>query len=155
DPDPDADDWLARYEAWGKQRCFDLEPDFPIALAAYRQALTEAKACPDQPANGDLLGFKAKYRFPALHRAWDWLAGMMLRRVRNQSPVTMKEFDDLAAWFERNSDRMPFNACVDLGNGQRVDRTNLYCGIQKGVTDVHVGELVESLRRLREVMRDA
>jgi hypothetical protein len=43
---------------------------------------------------------------------------------------------------------------VEPDNGQRVDRTNLYYDIQKGVTDVHVGELVESLRRLREIMRD-
>jgi hypothetical protein len=50
---------------------------------------------------------------------------------------------------------MPFNSSVDLGDGRKVDRTNLRYLIQKGVTDVHAGELVASLRRLRDVMGEA
>jgi hypothetical protein len=92
---------------------------------------------------------------PAAFRAWKWLTGMLRRRQRGEAPVSMREFDELATWFERNAERMPLNGCVDLGNGRRVDQANLRYSIQKGVTDVHVGELVASLRRLREVMGDA
>jgi hypothetical protein len=145
--DWDADEWLAGYEAWGKEGYFDAEPDFPVAMAAYRQALAEAKACPDRPLNGDLLVF------PAAFRAWKWLTGMLRRRLRGEAPVTIREFDELALWFERNAERMPFNQSVDLGDGRKVDRTNLRYSIQHhGVMDVHSGELVKSLRRLREVM---
>jgi hypothetical protein len=64
----------------------------------------------------------------------------------------MREFDELAAWFERNAERMPFNQCVDLGDGRQVGRTSPRYSIQHyGLMDVHVGELVSSLRRLREM----
>jgi hypothetical protein len=62
----------------------------------------------------------------------------------------------LALWFERNAERMPFNQSVDLGDGRKVNQTNLCYSIQHhGVMDVHVGELVASLRRLRDIMEDA
>ncbi|HEV3448759.1 MAG TPA: hypothetical protein VG099_29245 [Gemmataceae bacterium] len=102
-----------------------------------------------------MIDFETKFRFPALDQAWDWLVGMLLRQQRGEAAVSMKEFNELAAWFEQNGQRMPFNSSVDLGDGRKVDRTNLRYLIQKGVTDVHAGELVASLRRLRDVMGEA
>jgi hypothetical protein len=102
-PEPDADAWLAWFEAWGRDGYFDNEPDFPLALGTYRQALADAKGSVDQGLNRDLLGL------PAVFRAWKWLAGMLRRRQRGEAPVTMREFDELAVWFERNAERMPFN----------------------------------------------
>src|SRR5262249_30893092 len=36
--------WLDRFESWGREGFFDSEPDYPEALACYRDALQKAKA---------------------------------------------------------------------------------------------------------------
>jgi hypothetical protein len=43
------EDRLAIYEAWGRKGCFAREPDFPVALAFYRDALRQAEAQADPP----------------------------------------------------------------------------------------------------------
>ena len=45
------DDWLECFEAWGREGVFAAEPDFPGALAFYRDALGRVKAQDDPPFN--------------------------------------------------------------------------------------------------------
>jgi hypothetical protein len=45
----DEDEWLAAFEAMGRDGCFDPEPEFPEALALFRDALAAAHASADPP----------------------------------------------------------------------------------------------------------
>jgi hypothetical protein len=38
------EDWLEQHEAWGRAGVFAAEPDYSVALAAYREALEKAYA---------------------------------------------------------------------------------------------------------------
>jgi hypothetical protein len=125
-------EWLAVFEGLGREGFFDGEPDFPVALEAYRTAV--AASGPDA---WDL-------------EEWDWLSEMWKRASTGRPPVTEAEFDELAGWFGRNESRV--DDVIDLGGGRRVSRVNLRYQIGKGSRAFDVTELVEDLRRLREVL---
>jgi hypothetical protein len=103
-PETDAD-WLAVFEAHGRGGEFDGEPDFPVALEAYRRAV-------ESSGPGE--------RFL---KEWEWLAEMADRVAEGKTPVTGTEFNDLAGWFRRNEAKL--DGLIDVGGGRRVDRTNL------------------------------
>ena len=72
------EDWLERYEAWGRAGAFAAEPDFPVALAFFRDASARAKALADPPfdppadfmpnladlLDARLLNWRTRWRFP-------------------------------------------------------------------------------------------
>jgi hypothetical protein len=131
DPQTGAE-WLAAFEELGRQGYFDGEPDFPVALEAFRKAVAESG-----PDAWDL-------------REWDWLAEMYMRNTKGKPPVTGSGFNELAGWFRQNESRI--GEVIDLGDGRRVSRVNLRYQIEKGPRARGVTELVEDLRRLREVL---
>src|SRR5262245_40275774 len=98
-------EWLAVFERLGREGWFDGEPDFPVALEAFRRVV--AASGPDA---WDL-------------REWDWLAEMYIRVSKGKPPVTEDEFDELVGWFRQNESRV--DDVIDLGGGRRVSRVNL------------------------------
>jgi hypothetical protein len=161
------EDWLACYEDWGRQGHFQGEPDFPSALAAYRQALEQARAGTDPPFDPPddfmpglddlpqlrLLNWRDKYRFPAVHAAWEWLAEMLHRITEGTPPVTEAEFHELAEWFRANDARLYTLSApshlLDLGGGRTTDATNVRYQLSKGPRVLRAGEVAEDVRRLR------
>jgi hypothetical protein len=129
-----AADWLTAFERLGRQGFFDEEPDFSVALAAYREAVAAAG-----PGGKGL-------------REWEWLAEMYQRVRQGRPPVTEAEFRGLEGWFRQNEHRLPFNRCVDLGGGRRVSVTNLRCDLQRGPRASGATQVVEDLRALRTVL---
>jgi hypothetical protein len=81
-----------------------------------------------------------------------WLFEMALRVSQDKPPVTEAEFRDLEEWFHSNEERIALNGVIDIGNGRRVDRTNLRYSLARGPRAHGVTELVEDLRALRSVL---
>lgn len=161
------EDWLECFEVWGREGVFAVEPDFPRALAFYRDALGRAKAQADPPFDppadfmphladlpeARLFNWWTRERFPDVQAGWWWLAEMHERLCGGVPPVTEAEFHYLADWFHGNDERlyrlsMP-SQVLDLGNGRRTTTANIRYGLAKGPRAVRAGELAEDLRRLR------
>jgi hypothetical protein len=130
-------DWILVFEHMDAQGIFDGEPDFPVALEAYRRAVQAAGE--DGPGGEYLSG-------------WQWIAEMYGRVRACKPPVTEAEFGELAEWFDANEGRLPRDEWLDIGGGRRVDRVNLRHQFSKGPRSSGVTELVEDLRRLRGVL---
>jgi hypothetical protein len=161
------EDWLAGFEAWGRQGHFEREPDFQVALVAYRDALQRAKAqaAPpfDPPADfmPSLLdraqlrtsNWRRQHQFPEVSSAWNWLAEMLVRVSNGKPAVTEAEFFDLAGWFRVTESRLRQewgrDGVIDLGNGKRTSLTNVAYGLSKGPRAIGITELVEELRQLK------
>src|SRR5262249_34523104 len=75
------------------------------------------------------------------------------RREMNKGQAPARGWEVIASGDDGPGPRSRHGLVYD--RSAKAARTNLYCDIRKGATDVHVGELVESLRRLREIMRNA
>jgi hypothetical protein len=165
--DPSEEDWLELFEAWGQQGHFQKEPDFPTALAFYREALQRAMMQTDPPFDApadfmptltDLpalrrLNWRNQVRFPDVHAGWDWLMEMLRREQEGIPPVSAAEFEELAHWFEANESRLyqissPAYS-LDVGEGRAISLANLRYGLRQGVRASGAGELAEDLRRLR------
>ena len=159
------EDWLARIEHEGEQGFFAGEPDFPVALATYRQAIERAAAqsdppfeppadfMPNQDRHPRLLNWRNSFRFPEVHEGWNWLAEMVERVAHNKPAVTEAEFRELEAWFHAHQDalnREEGGELLDLGNGRRITTTNIRYGLSKGPRALGVTEVVEDLRLLKE-----
>jgi hypothetical protein len=125
-------EWLAAFKELGRRGYFDGEPDFPVALGVFRTAV--AASGPDA---WDL-------------KEWDWLAEMYMRVSKGKPPVTQGEFDELVRWFRKTESMI--DGVIDMGDGRRVSRASLTYQIQKGPRAGGVTELVEDLRRIREVL---
>jgi hypothetical protein len=119
------------FEDQGRRGFFDGEPDFAVALDAYRQAVAEKPDATRVPGE------------------WWWLCEMVERVSHGRPGVTEGEFIELAAWFATNEGRM--EELVDVGAGRRVGRTNLRCGVKKGPRALGATRVVEDLRGLRAV----
>jgi hypothetical protein len=155
-----AEDWLADFEEGGRRGYFAGEPDFPVALAEYRDAIAAAKARPDGSPPADfrpdatpaerLRSWQGTHWPKAVFAAWRWLAEINERVRQGRPPVTRAEFRELAAWFERNESRLfpNRNDRIDV-DGRSVDRYDLRLGIEKGPKVMGVTDLVEALRSLR------
>jgi hypothetical protein len=119
--------WLEMYERFGAQGAFDHEPDFPKALAFYREALHEAKTQADPPFDPPpdfmpnlmdsphlrVLNWRHRGRFPNLHEAWDWLGEMLGRSVDGIPPVSEAEFAELEEWSEANDEWLYRLSCFN------------------------------------------
>jgi hypothetical protein len=171
-PPPDAEewrpvtdeDWLGLVEWWGRLGFFAGEPDFPAAVAYYRQAIQDAAARSDPPfyPPDDFMPgtpererrryWRGKRHYPHLNTAFFWLFEMKKRIQAGKPPVTEAEFRELEDWFRRNEDRLPLNGSIDTGDGRTVYRGELRGALSDGPRASGVTELVEKLRRLRAVL---
>jgi hypothetical protein len=174
DRDPYADwlsewDWLDRFEQWGRQGTFAHEPDFPVALATYRQALVLAAAQTNPPFDppADFMpnqanplrqsNWRNSFRFPDVNKAWHWLGEMLERVVKGRPPVTEQEYRELEEWFQKNGDglhRLESHGLLDLGNGRKTTTANLRHGLWQGPRALGATEVVEDLRQLRKLHGD-
>jgi hypothetical protein len=121
-----AEEWLVAFEAMGREGRLDGEPDYPLALAQYRDALRNPTPSAYYRYDGALRDLPESYRdrthvrvsgegnilrdgvdvtrgvyCPVLHAAdegWQWLAGMSLRIMGGVPPVTEAEFQELTDW---------------------------------------------------------
>lgn len=160
-------EWLAAFEELSRQGVFDAEPEFPVALAAYRAALDAARSSTDprfDPPAEFLPGlsgpplpaefWRSADRFPELCTALDWLHEMLGRVVEGVPPVTVAEFEELAAWFHANEDRLRERSqpsgVLDLADGRQTSCTNVRCELARGPRAVGAGRIAEDVRGLRE-----
>jgi hypothetical protein len=97
------DEWLDRFESWGREGFFDSEPDFPTALAFYRAALQKAKAQADPPWEppDDFMPGAEEQR-----RLFEWRHGGAFRRVDADGNV-LPEGTDVNRGLFRRCDRFP------------------------------------------------
>jgi hypothetical protein len=158
------EEWLGLVEARGKQGFFAGEPEFPAAVAYYRQAIQDAAArsdppfyppddyLPGMPENERRRGWRSKSHYPDLNAAFFWLSEMRTRVRNGKPPVTEAEFRELEAWFRRNEDRLPLNGPIDIGDGRKVYRGELRGALSRGPRASGVTELVETLRRLKDLL---
>ena len=109
---PDEDGWLEAFERLGREGHFDCEPDFPKALASYRDALARAHASADPPFDPPpefmpeqrlphvrLRLWRTKEKFPEVWAGLEWLSEMLSRVCDGVPPVSEGEFAELVAWF--------------------------------------------------------
>jgi hypothetical protein len=161
------EDLLAWYEVQERVGDFAAEPDFPRALAFYRDALQRAQAQADPPFDPPtdfmpnmadlpdlrLLNWRTKARFPDLDAGWWWLAEMHDRVRSGVPPVTETEFRELAAWFDAHDDRLYRQSLpsqlLDLGGGRCTASANVRYGLAKGPRAFRAGKVADDVRHLR------
>jgi hypothetical protein len=157
--------WLALFEEWDRERLFDHEPDFPVALAFFRGALERARISTDPPFDPPpwfLTNHPNPYlrvelwrspdRFPEVLAGLDWLSEMLGRVVEDVPPVSETEFAELAAWFTAHDDalltRSRPSELLDVG-GRRVSCANVRYSLTKGARTDGAGRVAEDVRQLR------
>jgi hypothetical protein len=160
----DEDDWLAAFEEWGRQGMFDAEPDFPIALAFLRGALTRAHAsndptydppadfCPFEKPHLRLEYWRGKERFPDVCNGLTWLFEFHCRVSDGVPPVTEVEFRQLAEWFHANETRLSGLArseLLDVGGGRQTACFNIRHRLEHGPRELGAGEVAEDIRQLK------
>ena len=145
-------EWLAAFEAMGREGQFEHEPDFPRALAFYREAIRDATAPAyfrhaGQPrplpepyrgrsfvrvdAGGNIIpdgvdvnhGVNCRVT-SAADEGWQWLAGMALRVQCGIPPVSEAEFQELTDWL---TDVLRYTDSRDVFGG-RTRRGNRWRG---------------------------
>jgi hypothetical protein len=165
------EDWLVQFEAWFDENRFAHEPDYPVALAVYRQALAQARQGtpsfdppddfhPDWPARQRRLRWRQGRHYPKVTTSWLWLTEFVTRQELGVPPVTEEEFRELAAWFRSHSQELvrTANNLLDLGDGRAICSANANHGLAAGCRARGSGQLAEDIRRLRlrneEIGRD-
>jgi hypothetical protein len=158
------EDWLLIYESWANEDMFAGEPDFPLALSTYRQALAEARASqpsldpppdyqPHQPARERIVCWRRQHFYSALDKAWLWLSEFYERVTKGIPPVTEAEFQDLKDWFGINQEHLASlegsSELLEVSGGRSISLTNLRYDLSRGHQVRGVGRLVEDLRFLR------
>jgi len=159
------EDWLQTFTLWGVPDGLAREPNYPEALAAYRQAIEDAKAQVDPPFDPPpaFLPGRDRYarfrqwrdrpRFAEVRDCWRWLAAMGMRFYDDEPPVSEAEFASLANWCEANADRLGRLAApsqlFEWRPGEWTDATNIRRGICSGPRTFDAGRWAEILRALR------
>jgi hypothetical protein len=121
-----AEEWLAAFEAMGREGVFEREPDFPRALASSREAVRDPTSPPYYTHAGRRRPLPERYGgsgfvrvddegelipdgvdacrgthcrvTSAAQEGWTWLAGMVLRVARGVPTVAEAEFQALTDW---------------------------------------------------------
>ena len=171
--DPDTplspDDWLGLFTLHGENVLEDREPDFPTALARFREALTAAKAGTDPPYDppasfrspaltraGRAADWRTPRRFPALWDTWRWPAEMTERAMLGIPPVTEVEFAELTAWFAANEAEVVVRVGESVVlNGKRVSLKRVRRGLKRGPRVPGAGKTAKMVRELRSQLGDA
>lgn len=164
---PSEEDWLEWFEVAAKEGDFDAEPDFPTALALFRDAIQRAKERTDPPFDPpptfmpDLIdlpdtrlrNWRNQLCFADVKEGCYWLWEMANRKHEGIPPVSTAEFQELADWVTANEERLyqlslP-SYLLDLGNGQFESLANIRYGLGNGVRENGAGELADKICRLR------
>jgi hypothetical protein len=163
------EDWLHRFEAQEREGDFAAEPDFPAALAFYRDALRRAHAQADPPFDPPadfmpnladlpemrLLNWRTKARFPDVDAGWWWLSEMLDRVVSGVPPVTETEFRELAAWFDAHDEQLYRQSLpsqlLDLGGGRCTSSADVRYSLAKGPRAFRAGKVANDVRRLKAI----
>jgi hypothetical protein len=140
------DDWLTGFEAAHAEGLTAAEPDFLRALAEYQSAIAADRASGIPPRRPSAAGDSP------VGEKWDWLAEMYCRALGGEPPTSEAEFDELAAWFGANADRLyrEVGQVLDLADGGRVSVADLRCGVAYGPRASQSGEVADQLRRARQ-----
>jgi hypothetical protein len=158
------EDWLESFAEAGRRGCFAAEPDFPLALAAYRDAVRIAAVAADPPffPPPDFLPGRPERRrveewrrprnYPGVRAAFQWLLELWGRVERGTPPVTEAEFAGLAAWFEANAGRIYESTRpsqqVPLGGGRTTTVALVRSKLWRGARALGAGEAAEDVRQL-------
>lgn len=162
--DCDDEERLRRFEEVGRRGVFRQEPDFPVALEQYREAIARAKLTSnppfDPPASfspGLPEGRRRRdwvhWHHPNVEAAEWWLRAIGRRVAKGVPPVTEAEFWELANWFKENENRLHAlsrpSYMLGLGDGRQVSVANLLHDLGQGPRGMHAGGAAEAIRRLR------
>jgi hypothetical protein len=156
---------LARYERMGREGCFAAEPEFPVALGCYQEAVQQATVqrdppwepwpsfLPKQAPNLRRWYWRDSSNFPDVSDARMWVMELHQRIVFGVPSVSEVEFHSLGAWFEANAERMERQALparwFTLGSGRLASVSTIRHGLAKGYRAFGGGESAQDLRRLR------
>jgi hypothetical protein len=165
---PDEDDWLGIFEGLGQDGVFDREPDFPRALAFYRDALAAAHASTDPPFDPPAdfppdhplpsirkERWRLPERFPDVNAGFGWLLEMSERVWAGVPPVTEAEHAELAAWFREHEPRLlevqkTLPSEMFLFDGvRRVSCWHVRFFLRKGPRAEGSGRVAEDIRQLK------
>jgi hypothetical protein len=157
---------LDEFTKLGKQGYFKREPDFPVALDFFRNALAKATAQTHPPWNPphDFLPRESRFdrlmewrypdRFPEVRIGFLWLAEMRTRIEKGTPPVTEAEFNDLARWFHEHHTELELlsnSQIFDFEDGRTTTTSKIVDGLQKGCRMFGAGQLAQDLRHLKSL----
>lgn len=162
--DYDEDDWLDQFEQYYENGLAANEPDYPIALDCYREALAEARRQGFDPPATFLpedadrrsreKAWRTTERYPDVSAGWDWLSEFVQRGGTAIPPVTEAEFHALGDWFAANEDRlraiMHPSHYLELGAETYVTLRDIRNDLAKGPRVRGAGEIAETVRRIRQ-----
>ncbi|MCE9561265.1 MAG: hypothetical protein K8U57_04350 [Planctomycetes bacterium] len=162
----DEDEWLAVFEQLGRDCVFKPEPDFPVALAFFSDALKRAHAStnppfdppaefrPGDPPHLRRECWRARDRFPDVDEGFMWLAEILERINDGIPPVTEAEFRELTEWFNVHEAQLRQislpSYLLDLGGGRQTSCSNLCYLLARGSRAVGAGQLAADVRLLRQ-----
>ena len=160
----DEDEWLVQFEQYYENGLAADEPDYPIALDGYREALVEAhRQGFDPPATfrpeesdrrSRAKAWRTAGRYPDVSAGWDWLSEFVQRGAKAIPPVTEAEFHALGDWFAAHEDRlraiMHPSHYLELGAETFTTLGDIRWQLAKGPRVRDAGELAETIRRIRQ-----
>lgn len=165
---PNENDSLATFESCGRAGHFDGEPDFPVALALYRDALATARASVDPPFEPPLHFmpdqrnhqlrrdcWRDSARFPDVWNGLAWLDEMLNRVVDGIPPCSEAEYRELEQWFRANDGRLSDiekrlpSHMFELGISEWTSCAQIRYGLKHGPRADGTGRLAEQIRQLR------
>jgi hypothetical protein len=152
-------DWLTLFETEGRQGLYAAEPDFPAALAFYREAVERAQArglLPRPPAARTVTRpprGRLTERDLELAVGWGWLLEMTRRARQGVPPVTETECAELSAWFGAHAGelerRLQPARWFEMGDGRLLTVGNIWESLSRGPRELGAGLVAEDVRRLR------
>jgi hypothetical protein len=162
--------WLAVFEQWDRERLFEHEPDFPKALAFFRDALDRARWSTDPPFDPPpeflpshpipalrVEFWRSSERFPDVRAGLDGLSEMLGRLVEGVPPVSEVEFAELAMWFADNDEGLATlsrpSELLDVGGGRQTWCANVRYNLAKGPRADGAGRVAQDVRQLRGAVR--
>lgn len=164
-----AEQWLILLEQGEARGDYSAEPDFPVALACYRQALEEANHedppffppenfRPNLPMIERILEWRRPRHYPQVQAAWIWLSEFIHRVHNGIPPLTETEFRQLASWFHDNEpmlrQRFQSSGLLPLGDGQTESFANIIFWLRQGPRQPGAGEVAETVRKLKALYGD-
>jgi hypothetical protein len=151
--------WLRCFETWGQQGLYAAEPDFPAALAFYREAVERARARgllqlpPAARTVTSLSRERLTERDLELAVGWRWLLEMTRRARQGVPPVTETEFAELSAWFHAHAAdlerRLQPERWFNMGDCRLLMVGNILESLGRGPRELGAGRVAEDVRLLR------
>lgn len=104
-------EWVQHFTLHARQGLYDHEPDFPQALKEFQEAVQQTRDDPSlhyfpppefMPQAAEpfrLSTWREGRRYPAIHKAMQWLGAMYFRMLRQEPGVSLAEWESLKTWF--------------------------------------------------------